>query len=84
MARMTPDKVVLHRHELAYVDSGSGPVVLFIHGILGSQQQWAHLVDVMDDDHRMILPDLFGHGESAKPLRGLLAQRARCGHARSS
>ena len=43
-------------------------MVLFIHGILGSQQQWAHLVDVMDDDHRMILPDLFGHGESAKPF----------------
>jgi pimeloyl-ACP methyl ester carboxylesterase len=70
MARMTPDKVVLHGHELAYVDSGSGPVVLFIHGILGSQKQWAHLVDVMDDDHRMILPDLFGHGESAKPMLG--------------
>ena len=68
MARMTPDKVVLHNHELAYVDSGTGPVVLFIHGILGSQKQWAHLVDLMDDDHRMILPDLFGHGESAKPF----------------
>ncbi len=68
MARMTPQTVVLHRHELSYIDSGSGPVVLFIHGILGSQQQWGHLVDAMDDDHRVIAPDLFGHGESAKPL----------------
>ena len=68
MARMAPHKVVLHGHELSYVDSGSGPVVLFIHGILGSQQQWAHLVDTMDDDHRVLVPDLFGHGESAKPL----------------
>ena len=68
MARMTPHKVVLHGHELSYVDSGSGPVVLFIHGILGSQRQWAHLVDKMDDDHRVLVPDLFGHGESAKPM----------------
>lgn len=67
MARMAPHKVVLHSHELSYVDSGSGPVVLFIHGILGSQRQWARLVDQMDDDHRVLVPDLFGHGESAKP-----------------
>jgi pimeloyl-ACP methyl ester carboxylesterase len=68
MARLAPHKVVLHSHELSYVDSGSGPVVLFIHGILGSQRQWAHLVDRMDDEHRVLVPDLFGHGESAKPL----------------
>src|SRR3978361_808596 len=68
MARMAPHKVVLHGHDLSYLDSGSGTVVLFIHGILGSQRQWTHLVDDMDDDHRVLLPDLFGHGESAKPL----------------
>ena len=68
MARIAPRKVVLHSHDLSYVDSGSGPVVLFIHGILGSQRQWTHLVDKMDNDHRVVVPDLFGHGESAKPL----------------
>lgn len=68
MARMAPHKVVLHGHELSYVDSGSGPVVLFIHGILGSQRQWTHLVDELDDDQRVLVPDLFGHGESEKPL----------------
>jgi pimeloyl-ACP methyl ester carboxylesterase len=68
MAHMAPHKVVLHRHELSYVDSGSGPAVLFIHGILGSQRQWTHLVDKLDDDHRVLIPDLFGHGESAKPM----------------
>lgn len=68
MPRMAPHTVVLHGHDLSYIDSGSGPVVLFIHGILGSQRQWSHLVDVMDDDHRVVVPDLFGHGESAKPV----------------
>ncbi|MCA1782760.1 MAG: alpha/beta fold hydrolase [Dermatophilaceae bacterium] len=68
MAHPASQKAVLHGHDLSYLDSGSGPVVLFIHGILGSQKQWAHLVDEMDDEHRVLVPDLFGHGESAKPL----------------
>lgn len=68
MAYMTPHKVVLHGLELSYLDSGSGPAVLFIHGILGSQRQWSRLVDKMDDDNRVLVPDLFGHGESSKPM----------------
>jgi pimeloyl-ACP methyl ester carboxylesterase len=60
--------VTLHGHAFSYTDSGSGPVLLFIHGLLGSQKQWAHLVDELDEDHRLIVPDLFGHGESAKPV----------------
>lgn len=68
MARMAPRTVRLHGHELSYVDSGAGPTLLFIHGILGSQRQWRRLVDGLDDDHRVLVPDLFGHGDSAKPL----------------
>ncbi|WP_231373626.1 alpha/beta fold hydrolase [Nocardia sp. 348MFTsu5.1] len=60
--------VTVHGHELSYLDSGTGAVVLFIHGILGSQRQWTHLIDRLQDDHRLIVPDLFGHGESDKPV----------------
>lgn len=67
MVRLPPATLTLHGHDLSYVDSGTGPAVLFIHGILGSQRQWAHLVDEVDDDHRVVVPDLFGHGDSAKP-----------------
>jgi pimeloyl-ACP methyl ester carboxylesterase len=35
--------VTIHGHELSYLDSGTGSVVLIIHGILGSQRQWTHL-----------------------------------------
>lgn len=68
MEQLTSRTVTLRGHELSYLDSGAGPVVLFIHGILGSQQQWSHLIDRMDDGHRVIVPDLFGHGESDKPV----------------
>ncbi|QIM22927.1 alpha/beta fold hydrolase [Phycicoccus sp. HDW14] len=58
----------IHGHALHYTDSGEGPTLLFIHGLLGSQRQWSHLVDVLDDDHRVLVPDLFGHGESDRPV----------------
>ncbi len=64
----TERSVVLHGHSLSYTDSGSGPVLLFIHGICGSQRQWRHLVDRLDEDHRVLVPDLFGHGQSDKPV----------------
>ncbi len=68
MERMSPVTVTLHGHELSYLDSGSGPAVLFIHGILGSQRQWLRLIDRLDDNDRVIVPDLFGHGASDKPV----------------
>ena len=58
----------LHGHQLSYVDSGAGPTVLFIHGLLGSNQNWTHLVHSLDDRHRVVIPDLFGHGASEKPV----------------
>ena len=65
---LIPQTIVLHGHELSYLDRGEGPVVLFIHGILGSQHNWRHLVDRIDDTQRVVVPDLFGHGASDKPM----------------
>jgi pimeloyl-ACP methyl ester carboxylesterase len=59
---------MLGEHELAYLDSGVGPAVLFIHGLTSSSRSWTRLVDALDTDHRILAPDLFGHGASAKPM----------------
>jgi len=61
--------VMLSGHELAYLDSGDGPAVLFIHGLTNSSRSWARLVDALNTDHRILAPDLYGHGASAKPMR---------------
>ena len=68
MEQPTAVTVTLRGHQLSYLDCGTGSVVLFIHGILGSHRNWAHLIDRLDDNHRVIVPDLFGHGHSAKPM----------------
>ncbi|HET8614843.1 MAG TPA: alpha/beta fold hydrolase [Actinomycetales bacterium] len=68
MSSLTPTSATLHGHDLSYVDSGAGPAVLFVHGLLGSHRNWVDLIDRLDDAHRVIIPDLFGHGASAKPV----------------
>lgn len=60
--------VMLSGHEFAYLDSGDGPAVLFIHGLTNSSRSWARLVDTLNMDHRILAPDLYGHGASAKPM----------------
>jgi pimeloyl-ACP methyl ester carboxylesterase len=59
---------MLHGHELSYLDTGEGPALLFIHGLTGSQRNWKHLVDALNQDHRVLAPDLFGHGASSKMM----------------
>jgi pimeloyl-ACP methyl ester carboxylesterase len=68
VGRIDMQTLTLHGQQLSFVDSGTGPAVLFVHGLLGSHRNWAHLVDRLDDSHRVIVPDLFGHGASAKPM----------------
>jgi len=63
-----PMTVTLHGHALSYVDAGAGETILFVHGLLGSHRYWGHLVDVLADSFRVIVPDLFGHGASAKQI----------------
>ena len=68
MVRARARTAMLNGHELWYLDSGDGSVVLFIHGLLGSHRNWSHLVDTLNADYRVLAPDLFGHGASAKPM----------------
>ncbi|HEY0166319.1 MAG TPA: alpha/beta fold hydrolase [Jatrophihabitans sp.] len=68
MTTVTPRTLELHGHPLSYADVGAGPAVLFVHGLLGSHQHWAHLMQTLAAERRLIAPDLFGHGASAKPV----------------
>lgn len=52
---------------MAYVDTGTGPVVLFLHGNPTSSYLWRNVIPHVADDHRVIAPDLIGMGDSGKP-----------------
>ena len=60
-------KTTLHGHELCYTDTGDGPPVVLVHGMMSSSKTWSGQVDRLAAEHRVISPDLFGHGDSAKP-----------------
>ncbi|MGN6272378.1 MAG: alpha/beta fold hydrolase [Protaetiibacter sp.] len=49
-------------------DVGSGPVVVFIHGIASSSITWTNVVPLLEANHRCIAIDLLGFGGSPLPL----------------
>jgi pimeloyl-ACP methyl ester carboxylesterase len=59
--------VELHGERVAYRESGSGEVVMLIHGMAGSSDTWQAVVPELARHYRVIAPDLLGHGQSAKP-----------------
>lgn len=49
---------------LAFTDAGSGPPVLMIHGLISDGRTWHPEIEHLRRTHRIIAPDLFGHGRS--------------------
>jgi pimeloyl-ACP methyl ester carboxylesterase len=61
-------EIRLHGHTVCYRTAGdSGPLVLLIHGITGHGAAWDPVTARLAADHRVLVPDLLGHGTSAKP-----------------
>ncbi len=61
-------EVDLHGHRAVYrVAGGSGPVVVLIHGMVNSSRHWEGVAMRLAGSHRVIAPDLIGHGDSATP-----------------
>ena len=61
------DEVTLHGHRVTYRQAGAGPVVVLVHGITGSCDNWRAVIPWLAERYTVIAPDLLGHGSSAKP-----------------
>ena len=61
------EEATLHGHRVSYRTAGEGPVVLLIHGITGTSEQWEPVMRLLADRFTVLAPDLLGHGRSAKP-----------------
>ncbi len=48
--------------DVAYLDEGSGPTLLLIHGLMTSAYSWRYLVSRFAESYRVIVPDLPGAG----------------------
>jgi pimeloyl-ACP methyl ester carboxylesterase len=56
---------------LNVVDIGSGPVVVFLHGLAGCWQNWLESIPELARDHRVVALDLPGFGASPMPASAI-------------
>jgi pimeloyl-ACP methyl ester carboxylesterase len=57
----------LHGDRVAYQDAGEGRALLLIHGMASSSRSWRAVLPELSKRYRVVVPDLLGHGQSAKP-----------------
>lgn len=50
--------------QMAYLDEGQGPVLLFGHSYLWDSAMWAPQIEALKGSYRCIVPELWGHGDS--------------------
>ncbi|MCA1831311.1 MAG: alpha/beta fold hydrolase [Actinomycetota bacterium] len=63
--------------EFAYSDTGTGPSVVLLHGLLMDRTMWDHQIDALSDSYRVITVDAPGHGESpGRPVGFTLAEES--------
>jgi len=52
---------------MAYRDIGEGPTLVLLHGFTGTGEAWNPYLETLSTSHRLIVPDLRGHGRSLNP-----------------
>jgi len=60
-------RIALTEGEMHYVDEGSGPPILFVHGTPTNSYEYRHLIAALSKRFRCIAPDHLGFGESSRP-----------------
>jgi pimeloyl-ACP methyl ester carboxylesterase len=64
MNTVAPATLSLHGRAVSYVQAGSGPVLLLIHGMAGTHETWQAVIEPLAQRHTVIAVDLPGHGAS--------------------
>jgi 2-succinyl-6-hydroxy-2,4-cyclohexadiene-1-carboxylate synthase len=54
----------LYSETFGSLNNESQPTLVFLHGLLGSGQDWRHVVNTLSSEHLCITIDLPGHGKS--------------------
>jgi len=54
--------------KIHYIEAGSGPVVILVHGLGGDVSNWAPTIGPLSQKYRVIALDQIGFGKSDKPL----------------
>src|SRR6185436_2973609 len=67
MGKESVMRIALADGDLQYVDEGSGPPMLFVHGTPTNSYEYRHLIATLSKRFRCLAPDHLGFGESSRP-----------------
>lgn len=67
---LTHHRARINGTELHYVEMGSGPLVLLLHGFPEFWWSWRHVIPQLAKSFRVVAPDMRGYNQSAKPASG--------------
>lgn len=64
-----PEKwATVYGAKLRYVEAGTGPAVILLHGLGGDSSNWASTIGPLSQKYRVVVPDQIGFGKSDKLL----------------
>src|SRR3990167_7191378 len=61
--------ISINDFNMYYETHGQGDPLLILHGFTGSSAGLASLFSALTESHRLIIPDLRGHGQSTNPSK---------------
>ncbi|HMF55374.1 MAG TPA: alpha/beta hydrolase [Pyrinomonadaceae bacterium] len=61
-------EATIYGQKIHYVEAGSGPVVILLHGLGGNTTNWALNIAPLAQKFRVIVPDQLGFGASSRPF----------------
>jgi Predicted hydrolases or acyltransferases (alpha/beta hydrolase superfamily) len=64
----TSKEVLVFGQKIHYVEAGTGPTVILLHGLGGSTQVWLPNIGALAEKYHVVVPDQIGFGKSDKPL----------------
>ena len=64
----TPKDVTIYGQKIHYLEAGSGPNLILLHGLGGSSQVWGFNIGPLAEKYHVFVPDQIGFGKSDKPL----------------
>jgi pimeloyl-ACP methyl ester carboxylesterase len=56
--------IALHGRSVSYLEAGEGPLLLLVHGMAGTAENWASVLQPLALQNTVIAPDFPGHGSS--------------------
>jgi len=64
----TPKEITIFGQKIHYLEAGSGPNLILLHGLGGSSQAWQFNIGPLAEKYHVFVPDQIGFGKSDKPL----------------